>query len=121
MSKWLFCPKCGTKLDPADSACRACGAALPHATTVASGEQETPDTAGPVIFTATATPSFYGVNCVACGSYITLFTDPSAGKGPGLGFAGPGKLRVTCTIRECHHEHGYPTDALVRFAVAELN
>ena len=44
MSDWIFCPKCGTKLDPADSACRACGAALPHATTVASGEQETTET-----------------------------------------------------------------------------
>ena len=40
--EWLFCPKCGTKLDPSDSACRACGAGLPHATTIASGEQSAP-------------------------------------------------------------------------------
>ena len=39
--EWLFCPKCGTKLDPTDSACRACGAGLAHATAIASGEQST--------------------------------------------------------------------------------
>ena len=42
MSEWLYCPKCGTKLDPTDSACRACGAATRSATTVPSGEQAAP-------------------------------------------------------------------------------
>ncbi len=42
MDEWLFCPKCGTKLDPADSACRVCGAATPSATTVPSGEHTAP-------------------------------------------------------------------------------
>jgi hypothetical protein len=38
MSEWMFCPICGSRLAPDDTGCRACGSALPDATTVTSGE-----------------------------------------------------------------------------------
>ena len=38
MNDWSFCPVCGAKFNPDAKQCSACGAAIPSATTTASGD-----------------------------------------------------------------------------------
>ncbi len=78
MPEWSFCPKCGGKLEVADSACRVCGAATPTAPTVPSGEVPAPAPEADVValeaeLREALSPSFVLVRKVGAGGMGSVF------------------------------------------------